>query len=110
MTLRNVKSSLTKISKYLETSQESREYLIKNTREVIILCSQSIIAVHKGDLITAKANAQKASKLLSGQRKKGKGDLRKYLITPEQELVEALALLSIVQKKEIPSIKSMGVF
>jgi len=109
MALRNVKSSLTKISKSLETSQESREYLIKNTREVIILCSQSIIAVHKGDLKTAKANAQKASKLLSGQRKKGKGDLRKYLITPEQELVEALALLSIVQKKEIPSIKSMGV-
>jgi len=59
MALRNVKSSLTKISKYLETSQESREYLIKNTREVIILCSQSIIAVHKGDLKTAKAKAQK---------------------------------------------------
>ena len=109
MALRNVKSSLTKISKSLETSQEAREYLIKNTREVVILCSQSIIAVHKGDLKSAKAKAQKASKLLSGQRKKAKGDLRKYLITPEQELVEALALLSIVQKKEIPSIKSMGV-
>ena len=40
---------LTKITKNLAATQDSREFLIKNTREVIIiLCSKSIIAVHKG--------------------------------------------------------------
>ena len=50
MTLKNVKPSLNKIAKSLENIQEAREFLLKNTREVIILCSRSIIAVHKGDL------------------------------------------------------------
>ena len=56
MTLKNVKPSLTKITKSLAATQDSREFLLKNTREIIILCSKSIIAVHKGDLVTAKNN------------------------------------------------------
>jgi translin len=109
MTLKNVKLSLRKISKSLASAQTSREFLIKNTREVIILCSQSIIAVHNKDLKTAKIKVQRANLLLSKYRKGVNGELQKYLIVPEQELVEALALLAIVQKKEIPSKKSMGV-
>jgi translin len=54
MTLKNVKSSLDKISKTLSNTQDNREFLLKNTREIIILCSRSIISVHKGDLKTAK--------------------------------------------------------
>jgi len=38
MSLKNVKLSLSKISKSLEDVQNSREYIIKRTREVIILC------------------------------------------------------------------------
>ena len=48
MTLKNVKPSLNKITKSLAATQDSREFLLKNTREIIILCSKSIIAVHKG--------------------------------------------------------------
>jgi len=109
MFLKNVKTSLEKISKSLEDVHNSREYLIKNTREVVILCSQSIIAIHKGDLKTAHKKVQEAKKVLSRNRKMAKSDLRRYLITPEQELVEAFALLSIVEGKPIPSAKSLGV-
>ena len=54
MSLRNVKSSLGTIEKSLSDSLDSREYLIKNTREVVILCSQAIINIHKGDRKLAK--------------------------------------------------------
>ncbi|NND85743.1 MAG: RNA-binding protein [Nitrosopumilus sp.] len=109
MSLRNVKSSLNKISKSLGTIQDSREFLLKNTREVIILCSRSIIAVHKGDLQTGRKNLKQAQTLLKKYKKKAIGDLRRYIITPEQEFVEAACLVAIVEKKQIPSDKKLAV-
>ncbi len=109
MTLKNVKPSLSKIAKSLENIQDSREFLLKNTREIIILCSRSIIAVHKGDLKTGKNNLKQADKLLKKYKKKAIGGLGRYLITPEQEFVEAACLIAIVEKKEIPSDKKLSV-
>ena len=109
MTLKNVKSSLNKITKSLGEVQDSREFLLKNTREIIILCSRSIIAVHKGDLSEGKKNLKQADILLKKYKKKATGQLRRYLITPEQELVEAACLIAIVEKKEIPSDKKLAV-
>ena len=109
MTLKNVKSSLRGISKSLQSSNASREFLIKNTRDVIILCSHSIIATHKGDLKLAKQKIKKAEAVLKINQKKAKNEFRKYLITPEQELVEAHSFLAIVENKEIPSLKSLKV-
>ena len=98
-----------KISESLSISQDSREFLIKNTRQVVILCSQSIISVHKRDLKDAKNKANQASKLLKVYKKKASGDLVRYITTPEQELVEAYSLIAIAEKKPIPSINSLGV-
>ena len=42
-------------------------------------------------------------------KQKSTGDLNRYLLTPEQELVEAVALLSIIEGKQIPSYKSIKV-
>jgi len=109
MTLKNVKPSLNKIAKDLETVQDAREFLLKNTREIIILCSKSIIAVHKGDLVTGKNNLKQAETLLKKYKKKAAGGLRRYLITPEQEFVEAACLIAIVEQKEIPSDKKLAV-
>jgi len=109
MTLKNVKSSLNKISKSLSDIQDNREFLLKNTREVIILCSRSIISVHKGDLQTAKKNLAQVDLLLTKYRKKATSDLRRYLITPEQEYVEAVCLLTVVEGKEIPSFMKLKV-
>ena len=109
MEIKNLKSSLNKISKELETTQEAREFLLKNTREIIILCSKSIIAVHKEDLSTGKNNLKQAKTLLKKYKKKATGGLRRYLITPEQEFVEAACLIAIVENKEIPSDTKLAV-
>ena len=109
MTLKNVKSSLPRISKSLKASNASREFLIKNTRDVVILCSHSIIATHKGDLRLAKQKIKKAEAVLKVNQKKAKNEFKKYLITPEQEFVEANSFLAVVENKEIPSLKSLNV-
>jgi len=109
MTLKNVKPALNRIAKSLGDVQDSREFLLKNTREIVILCSKSIIAVHKGDLANGKKNLIQAEKLLRTYKKKATGDLRRYLITPEQEFVEAACLIAIVEQKEIPSDKMLSV-
>ena len=109
MSLKNVKSSLSKISKSLNEMQNSREYLIKNTREVILLCSQSIISIHRLDIEEGRKKAEHAKKLLEDIRKKLKDELYRYVITAEQELVEAFAFLSVVEKSDIPSAESLGV-
>jgi len=64
MTLKNVNISLNKIEKTLSEVQDAREFLLKNTREIIILCSRSIISVHKGDMKSAKNSLKHADSLL----------------------------------------------
>jgi translin len=109
MTLKNVNISLNKIEKTLSDVQEAREFLLKNTREIIILCSRAIISTHKGDMKSAKNSLKHADLLLKKYKKKATSDLRKYMITPEQEFVEASSLIAIVEKKEIPSESELGV-
>ena len=38
-----------------------------------------------------------------------RGNLTRYIITPEQEFVEAISLLAIIEDKEIPSVKTLKV-
>lgn len=109
MTLKNVKSSLNKISKSLAGVQDNREFLLKNTREIIVLCSRAIISIHKGDLTTGKKNLSEVDLLLTKYRKKATSNLRRYLITSEQEYVEAACLLAVVENREIPSDKKLKV-
>ncbi len=109
MTIKNVKSSLPLISKNLEKTNSKREFLIKNNRETVILCSQAIISIHKNDLNTAKKKIAKAKSELTKLKQKTSGNLVRYIITPEQEFVEAASLLAVIEDKEIPSVKSLNV-
>ena len=109
MGLKNVRTSLPKISKELERTNSSREFLIKNNRTVVINCSQAIISIHKKDLVTAKKKIKKAKEELIKLKQKAEGDLNRYVLTPEQELVEAVSLLSIIEGKDIPSYKSLKI-
>ena len=109
MGLKNVKTSLPIISKELERTNSSREFLIKNNRTVVINCSQAIISIHKKDLVTAKKKIKKAKEELTKLKQKAGGDLNRYVLTPEQELVEAVSLLSIIEGKDIPSYKSLKI-
>jgi translin len=109
MTIKNVKSSLPLISKNLEKTNSKREFLIKNNRETVILCSQAIISIHKNDLNTAKKKIAKAKSELTKLKQKTSGSLVRYIITPEQEFVEAVSLLAVIEGKEIPSVKSLNI-
>ena len=109
MALKNTGPSLEKIAKTLAGIRDSREFLLKNTREIIILCSQAIIAIHRDDVTVARKNLGRADTLLKRYRKKSTGNLARYMITPEQEFVEASALLSIHCKKQIPSHTKLAV-
>ena len=108
MALKNVKSSLKGISKSLKTSNESREFLIKNTRDVVILCSHSIIAAHKGDLKLARQKIKKAESVLKVNQKKAKNEYKKYLpvnldfciinlfsFAPSQNTLESLSIIKL---------------
>ena len=76
---------------------------------MVINCSQAIISIHKKDLVTAKNKIKKAKEQLAKLKQKAIGDLGRYVLTPEQELVEAISLLAIIEGKDIPSYKSLKV-
>ncbi len=101
--MNTTKRSLEIISKDLEKSLNERENLIRNTRQIITLCSESIIDCHKNDSRQATKKITQAKKLLEQYRKNIDKSLYKYLIPSEQEFVEASSFLSLIQGKDIPS-------
>ena len=105
----STKKYLEKISKTLEKNLDERENLIKNTRQIITLCSESIIDCHKNDTKSAAKKVLEAKKLLAQYRKNINKSLYRYLIPSEQEFVEASSFLALVQGKEIPSPESLQV-
>jgi translin len=109
MSLDEIKSSLDTISKSLSKTLDAREDLIRNTRDIVLLSSKAIISIHGGDLKIARENIAKASRLLKKYQKKAVGNIQYHIITPEQELVEAITLLSVVEGKKIPSFEKFHV-
>ncbi len=107
--LLNIESSLNEIDRNLKDVQERREKLIKGTRDIIMLCSKSIISLHQGDAENATGSMSQAKKLLDELRTVAKQDLRRYTGVAEQELVEAHALLAIMEKHQIPSMTDLNV-
>lgn len=109
MLLKDAKISLNKISKVLEKTHDDRESLIKNTRQIINLCSESIIECHRNNLKDAKKKSQAAGKLLEKYRRETDASLHRYLITPEQEYVEAVSLLAIIEGRQVPTVEALKV-
>jgi len=107
--LDNVRSSLDEINHDLRNVEERREKLIKGTRDVIALCSKSIIALHRSEIDQAQINMRQAKTMLEEFRQYSKTDLYKYIATAEQELVEAYGLKCVLQDSPIPSMKELNV-
>ena len=104
-----IQGSLEEIDKSLKDVQDRREKLIKGTRDVVMLCSKSIIAMHHGQLDDAKAKMDQAKTMLEEFRRYAKQDLYRYISVAEQELVEAHALRSVMEGSQIPSMKDLEV-
>ena len=105
----NVKDTLKKISSQLDDVEHRREVLIKGTRGVIMKCSKSIMALHRGLLEDAAKLLEEAQTELSSLRAYTRDDLERYLINAEQEFVEAYQLKCVYEKTSLVGIDDLKV-
>jgi translin len=104
-----IQGSLEEIDKSLKDVQDRREKLIKGTRDVVMLCSKSIVAMHHNQLEDAKNKMDEAKVMLEEFREYAQQDLYRYIAVAEQELVEAYALKSVMEDKPMPSMRELDV-
>ena len=104
-----IENSLEEINEKLKDVQDRREKLIKGTRDVVMLCSKSIVAMHHNQLEDAKSKMDQAKSMLEEFRNYAKQDLYRYITVAEQELVEAHALRAVMDYKPMPSMKELNV-
>jgi translin len=105
----NIQDSLESINKTLKDVQERREKLIKGTRDAVMLCSKSIIAMHHGKLDEATEMLKRAKAMLDEFRVHAGGDLSRYIAVAEQELVEAYTLRAVMDGSQLPSMVDLNV-
>lgn len=105
----NLKSSLNMINEELKSIENRREHLIKESRELIKLCSQAIIDIHQNNLGASKVKLGKAKELYYSLQNFAKQDLSRYLSNSEQELVEASIIIGIAENQPLPSLDEMKV-
>ncbi len=104
-----MQSSIDSIMNNLQSTQGRREKLIKSTRDVIMLCSKSIVSLHSGKFDEASQQVKQARELLDELRLDAQTDLYRYMIGAETELVEANALRAIISGSSIPSMDTLNV-
>ena len=109
MVSEKIKISLKSINDELQLIENRREQLIKESRDVIILCSQSIISLHQGHIQESQLKLDKAKDLYSSLKTLAQVDLLRYLSMSEQELVESSLLMSIVKNEPLPGSDEIGV-
>ncbi len=109
MVSEKVKISLKSVHDELQSIENRREHLIKESRDIIILCSQSIISLHQGNIQESQLKLDKAKNLYLSLKTVAEDDLSRYLSTSEQELVEANLLMNIVKNESLLGISDIGV-
>jgi translin len=109
MSINKLQDSLRTINEELRGTEERRERLLKGTRDIVSICSKSIVDLHYGRKEEAKEKLTEANTMLVEFRNYSGKDLQKYLLLPEQEFVEASLLMSIVENLEIPGVGDLGV-
>lgn len=109
MVSEKIKISLKSINDELHSTENRREQLIKESRDVIILCSQSIISLHQGHIQESQLKLDKAKDLYLSLKTLAQVDLLRYLYMSEQELVESSLLMSIVKNETLPGLDEIGV-
>jgi translin len=105
----DIQNSLDSIDKDLKDMQERREKLIKGTRDAVMLCSKSIVAMHHGQIGDARQDIEQAKEMLAEFRGYARSDLYKYIAVAEQELVEAYALRAVMEGSRLPQMGDLQV-
>jgi len=109
MVSEKVKISLKSVHDDLQSIENRREHLIKESRDIVILCSQSIISLHQGNIQESQLKLDKAKNLYLSLKAVAQDDLSRYLSMSEQELVEANLLMNIVKNEPLLGIDDIGV-
>ena len=109
MLVNKLQDSLRTINDELRGTEERRERLLKATRDIVSICSKSIVDLHYGRKEEAKSKLTEANTMLVEFRYYSRDDLQKYLLLPEQEYVEASLLMSIVENSDLPGVVDLGV-
>lgn len=99
----NVQNSLDSLSSQMKELEQRREALIKETREVISLCSKAIILLHGDKAKESETLLSSASSSIKKLKDYVICDLDRYLWPAEQEYVEAYVLKEIVERKSFLS-------
>jgi translin len=99
----NVQNSLNSLSSQMKELEQRREALIKETREVISLCSKAIILLHGDKVKDSETLLNSASASIKKLKDYVICDLDRYLWPAEQEYVEAYVLKEIVERKSFLS-------
>ena len=104
--------NLEKIYEVMREKEKLREELLLLTREINRLCAKSTRKVHQGKIDDAKKLLEKAltlNKELGEYREKLPEMYYSISYTCQQEIVEAFALLRVIENKEFPAPDEVGV-
>jgi translin len=99
------------IIKTLEKMERRQDEIIPKTREMIRDCSNGIKLLHAGKAKEAKECIERVRAGIRKLKGKGKHDclFERMFQQTYQEFTEAVVLLAVIEKKEIPGYKEMGV-
>jgi translin len=107
--LRAVESSLAGIAQDLRGIEGRREQLLRQSRDVIAASSNAIVSLHLGKAKSASEKLTQAERVLRTIRRLGKDDLKRYLVQPETEYVEAHVVAAVVGRETLPSLRDLQV-
>lgn len=107
--LKKVLRSLSSSSRTLEEAAFRREKILKDSRDVVADCSRAIVSIHTGDKESAKSLILKARQSLKVLRDASRGEMDRYLTSPETEYVEAEILLALAARKPLFSAEELSV-
>ncbi|MDG6928471.1 MAG: RNA-binding protein [Nitrososphaerota archaeon] len=107
--LSKLEASVSDAARRFASVEKRREAILKDSRDVISLCSRSIVALHSGDVREAAGQLKDAKARLDGLRKEAEDDLRRYLTPVETEFVEASCFLALVKGTVLPSMEDLDV-
>jgi translin len=106
--LEEVRRSMRAIESRLAEQLARRDRVLKDSRDVISASSRAIIDVHTGKLKDGEKELAKAKSLLKELKKSSDGSVGRYLVSPETEVVEASAVISLAKGKSVPSMEDLG--
>lgn len=109
MEAEKIRVMLKEISSELDDLENRRETLIKGSREVIINCSRSIVSLHRGRPEEADKLLNNAQAELGSLRIHARDGLERYLLSAEQELVEAFQIKRVYENSSLAGIEELRV-